>query len=199
MSCREFGCCLYTWISAHHKISVVRVSRLFASVIALYAAGMRCDRSPRVKPQPVLVAADLKARVAAERLQQGLSAQITDMGVLSRLAVRVRQSSSTTTTRVRADVQRDVPGRRSDAAGADPRGGSPTSRPGAVAVPEPAGETAQNASRTTPDLRYMKVIGRQLISAQVRDEAIYFSANPCACILIEAIGSAPREASRGSV
>ena len=53
---------------------------------------MRCDRSPGVTPKRVGVDADLKARVVAERLQQGLSAQITDMTVLSRIAVRVRQS-----------------------------------------------------------------------------------------------------------
>jgi hypothetical protein len=37
---------------------------------------------------------DLKARVTAERLQQGLSPQITDLTVLSRLALRLRQASS---------------------------------------------------------------------------------------------------------
>jgi hypothetical protein len=54
---------------------------------------MGCDRSLEVKPIPVGVDPDLKARVAAERLQQGLSAQITDLTVLNRLATRVRQSS----------------------------------------------------------------------------------------------------------
>jgi hypothetical protein len=41
----------------------------------------------------VVVDTELKARVAAERVQQGLGAQITDLTVLSRIAIRVRQSS----------------------------------------------------------------------------------------------------------
>jgi hypothetical protein len=55
---------------------------------------MRSDRSPPVTSSKAVVAdAELKARVAAERVQQGLGAQITDLTVLSRLAIRVRQSS----------------------------------------------------------------------------------------------------------
>jgi len=43
---------------------------------------------------PAAVAGDLKARVTAERLQQGLPAQITDLTVLRRLALRIRQAAS---------------------------------------------------------------------------------------------------------
>jgi hypothetical protein len=71
----------------------LRFSLLFSSAISVYAAGMRCDRSAEVKPKLLVVDADLKARVAAERVQQGLPAQITDVTVLSRIAIRVRQSS----------------------------------------------------------------------------------------------------------
>jgi hypothetical protein len=53
---------------------------------------MQCERTPEVMPKPVVVDADLKARVIAERVQQSLPAQITDLGVLSRLAARLRQS-----------------------------------------------------------------------------------------------------------
>jgi hypothetical protein len=37
---------------------------------------------------------DLRARVTAERLEQGLSPQITDVTVLSRIALRLRQAAS---------------------------------------------------------------------------------------------------------
>lgn len=92
-SCHEFGRCLHVLISVCHKFLVMRPSSLFSSVISVYALGMRSDRSPAVTSKPVVIDADLKARVAAERVQQGLGAQITDLTVLSRLAIRVRQSS----------------------------------------------------------------------------------------------------------
>jgi hypothetical protein len=71
----------------------MRFSSLSGCVILVYAPEMRSDRSPAIKPKPVVVDAELKARVTAERVQQGLGAEITDLTVLSRLAIRVRRSS----------------------------------------------------------------------------------------------------------
>ena len=92
-SCREFGFCSYVLISVCHKFPIMRLSSLFSSVISVYAPGMRSDRPPAAPSKALVIDADLKARVTAERVQQGLGAQITDLTVLSRLAIRVRQSS----------------------------------------------------------------------------------------------------------
>jgi hypothetical protein len=80
-------------IGVCHTFPVLHSSALLGSVISVYAPGMRSDRSAAVKPKPVVVDAELRARVAAERVQQGLDAQITDLTVLNRIALRIRQPS----------------------------------------------------------------------------------------------------------
>jgi hypothetical protein len=53
---------------------------------------------------------DLWARVTAERLEQGLSPQITDVTVLSRIALRLRQAASQPPLERANSQGRDRPG-----------------------------------------------------------------------------------------